>query len=655
MRSSFFEFHVAMSGMHTARNGARVTTHNMSNLTTPGFSRQVVVQRAAMPLATNNRTGMVGTGSEIIGVNQVRNIHLDARYRNEKPVLGLHHTRETQLTMVEMVFGELNNVGPTAAFEQFMAAMQDFHMYPNSPTHRNNAIQSITVKTREFNERAIALSRQQTDINREIAGMTRVINTKGEQIANLNNRIIRHEIRGDMANDLRDQRNLLIDELSQLVNITVTETTIQGTERLIIHINGQEFVHDDRVIPLGLVQRETPLHPHDAPGLYDVTIGGRPLRVDSHTFSGELRGLFEIRDGSVTRDENGVLRGDTDIQGWQGIPFRGIPYYLERLNHKAQTLANAFNFGTDRLGAQMPDLGGSAGEPRQFIGVTGPAGLPDWVLDGVAAGTLQVGPEAEVFDEDGNSFVPPQFAREISILNDAGAVIGVIGENHLIDTETGQPVPVIDPRTGEQVVPAEWVVRNGGHIGGYNPQGIRPGIPLFVPRMDTRVTPPVPWQPTGPVDPATGRPTMTDDDYWYIFNNVDIFNMSLNPAIVEDPALFATALTNHEEGGVDNRGLLLGMLGIRNHPQLFREGTLNDFLNAVMSEIAMDLRSAANFTESQTNIMEVVQNQRLQVKGVDMNEEMVSMIFFQHHFQAASRMITSIDEIYNTLINRMAV
>ena len=549
MRSSFFEFHVATSAMNTARQGSRVVAHNMANVSTAGFSRQVTVQQASTPLATNNRTGMIGTGSEVIGINQIRNAQLDHRFWNERPMLGVHHARTNQLTLVQNTLGELDGLGINGSFERFFDGLQSLSTDPSNPTIRNNFIQSVNSLTRSINERANMLLRQQQDINREVGGMVAMINTKGAQIANLNNQIERQEVRGDRANDLRDQRALLIDQLSALVNVTVSESTVNGQERLSIHIDGQQFVSHTNKSSLAVVRRETPLHPLDVGGLYDITIGGRPFNKDSATLTGELRGLLEVRDGNSQRNPDGTLVNSGN--GFNGIPFKGIPYYISRLNHLVQTVANAFNFGTDAHGDPIP---------------------------------------------------------------------GNIDAN-------GNPI---------------------GHVGGFRPDGTPSGIPLFTwnTSMDPR---PVGWDdPSHPnYDPSLADPLNT--------NNINIFNFTINPDILNNQNLLATSMQSSGSGGQSDASLINAFVAIRNHPSLFREGTINDFITSVVSELAMDLQDAVNFERSQSEVMGIVQNQRLQVKGVDMEEETFNMIFFQHHFQAASRLITSINEIYDNLINRMGV
>ena len=600
MRSSFFAFNVAVSGMNTARNGSNTAVHNMANMTTPGFSRQQAVQRASMPLSTFNRTGMVGTGSEIIGIKQIRNPHLDTRYRNEGAVLGQQAMRKQHLTTLEASFGELGGLGINGSFELFFDSLQYFHTDPSNATLRNNFMSSITTMTRNIQDRAVAMQRQQSDINREIGGMATVINTIGDQIANLNNQIQRLEIRGDRANDLRDQRNLLIDQLSGLVNVDVSFQNRPAGEEMTLHINGQQFIQHDQVQSLTTVRRTYPLHPHDAGGLYDLMIGNNVFRTDARGFSGELRGLFEMRDGNAQRnppagqpghdpnvgvgelmfnraplssDHTGL--GKDGNRTFSGIGFKGIPYYMARLNDLIQTVANAVNFGVDRNGDPIPGM-----------------------YPGHVGGYNHLGQRVNqpLFGFDGMNL--PEGWNEPPMI--------------------GTP-PVANPNY------------NGNYI------------PLQV------ANPPVGAAGHNPLLPVGDL----IDNWAHPRNNINIFNFALNPAIVADPDNLATAMTGIGEGGESNPDLLLGMMNLRNFPSLFREGTINDFITSVMAEMAMDLKDAYRFVESQTLVMEVVHNQRLEIKGVDMDEEMSRMIFFQHHFQASSRMISAINDIYDNMINRM--
>jgi len=517
MRSSFFELQVAMTGMFTARNGMQVTAHNMANVETPGFSRQVSLQRASLPISTFTTTGMVGTGSEAFGVSQIRNTHLDHRFWNERPILGRQNVIGNQLTVMETMFGELSDTGLSANFNTFFEGLQDLSTHASNPTNRNSFIQSINVLSSNIQNQARALLRQQQDINREIGNVVTSMNNIGEQIANLNNQIARFELIGGKANDLRDQRALLVDQLSIIANVTVTESNINGQDRFIVHIDGHEFVHQSDFSALAVVRRtdEQRRNPHDADGLYTIQFAnGRPFDMYSPSLSGELRGLIDIRDGSSQLNLPDHMP-TTD--------FRGIPYYIHRLNEMVRTFADAFNFGIDHRGDPIP-------------GVTGHANA--------------LGPD-------------------------------------------GEPIGRLLFTSGSE------------------------GSPLAI-RTD-----------------------------------INIFNFQLNPEIANDQNLLITSTDSSL--GESSNDLLLGFLEIGTYQSLFREGTLFDFLNSKTGEIAMDLQNANNFEESQSDVLVVLQNQRLEVKGVNMDEEVSNLIFFQHQFQVASRLISTINEVYDTMINRMGV
>lgn len=523
MKSAFFELNVALTGLHTARSGLQITSHNMSNAATPGFSRQFIQQRAGSPINTSNPVGMIGTGSEVYGIGQMRNTHLDHRYWNERPNLGKQEILVNQLKIKESMFGELTENGFSSNFNTFFDTLQDLSTNASDATNRNNIIQSINTLARNINSNASSLLKQQQDINNEISTTVTSINSLGQQISNLNNEIARAEMSGGNANDLRDQRALLVDELSLLVNINVTETNSNGSKHFIIHIDGQEFIRNDGVNILQASRRTEAQkrNPHDADGLYEITFAnGKPFNMYSSTLGGELKGLIDMRDG------NGGVAA-TDYSNTTG--FRGIPYYIATLNNMINTFSDAFNFGTDHLGNPIP-------------GVT-------------------------------------------------------------------------------------------GHVNGYNANGENTGMPLFT------------GTPRTPDDP------LYEEDPWGL-RDLNIFNFQLNPEIAKDQNLLATSTKDKGESSND---LILGFVQIKNYQSLFREGTLNDYINAMTGELAMDLKHASNFKESQSDVLVVLQNQRLQVKGVDINEEIMSMMFFQQQYQSAARLVNVINEVYDTMINRMGV
>ena len=215
MRGSFFTFRVANTGMHTARANLAVTGHNMANMAMPGFSRQVTVQSALPAINLRNSRGMYGTGSSVNNVIQMRDQFIDRRFWGQNAILNDHAVKVPQLSLIQAVFNELNEgSGVLASFNDFFSRMQELSRDAHDPTFRLNVIKTGEALTDQIRSHAISLQQQQRDINGEIRAIVTDINSIGQQIAVLNQQIRSFEFDGSYANDLRDQRALLIDRLS---------------------------------------------------------------------------------------------------------------------------------------------------------------------------------------------------------------------------------------------------------------------------------------------------------------------------------------------------------------------------------------------------------------------------------------------------------
>ncbi|MCL2198995.1 MAG: flagellar hook-associated protein FlgK [Defluviitaleaceae bacterium] len=313
MRTAFFGLHVATSGLHTARAQLNVTSHNLANAEIPGFSRQVAQMQAGRPLLGTGR-GMYGTGSQVTGVMQIRDQFLDRKFWHQNSIFNQFTAKNTHLGFVETVFNQIPNVGVKRTFNGFFSTMQDLTTQAHESTFRTNVITNGHTLTEQIRQNAFALQRQQQDLNREFADVIVTINSLGQQISDLNRQIHIFERDGSNANDLRDQRALLIDQLSGLVNIQVEERDfsrpgLENDRRLTVMINGYDFVDHTRLNTLELVARDNIMNDPrsgvkrnemDVSGLYDVffTTTGSRFNIHSSTLSGMLRGIVDVRDGN---------------------------------------------------------------------------------------------------------------------------------------------------------------------------------------------------------------------------------------------------------------------------------------------------------------------------------------------------------------------
>ncbi len=134
--SSFFGIDIATRGLYSAQRGLATVNHNIGNITTPGFSRQVLEQRAARPILMANGTGMLGTGSEVIGVKRVRDEYLDVKYRTEAQYLGEWDVKQALLEELQVIYNEPSESGFNTVLNEFYDSLQRLSTDPSNPSTR---------------------------------------------------------------------------------------------------------------------------------------------------------------------------------------------------------------------------------------------------------------------------------------------------------------------------------------------------------------------------------------------------------------------------------------------------------------------------------------------------------------------------------------
>ena len=222
MRTTFGSFNIATSGLFASQRSLDTTSHNIANANTEGYSRQVTLQRATMP-TYGDPTGVIGTGVETYDIIRIRSSYLDTKYWGQNKTYHEWNIKQAQLENLEGVFNEPSDTGIRVVMDEFFTALEELSKQPGDSTCRVNVIEKAKMLTTTINRNGHELINSIRDVNFSIKNKVSQINSLSEQIANLNKHIFSFELGGNKANDLRDQRNLLLDELSSIVNITVTE------------------------------------------------------------------------------------------------------------------------------------------------------------------------------------------------------------------------------------------------------------------------------------------------------------------------------------------------------------------------------------------------------------------------------------------------
>lgn len=564
--SSFFEFSVATSALYTARGNIQISSHNVANAYIDGYSRQYGVQSASNPLSGYGN-GMYGTGSEITSIKQYRNFFLDVKYWNHSSILGQYTSKSEQLTLLETNLNELSDTGLKTALNDFFDTMQDLSSNIGDSTYRNNTITSADSILTLVESMGKKIQDQQSDVNEEVKTMTENINSIGNQIASLNLQISAYELNGDNANDLRDARARLVDELSSFVNVSVSErqrnesyneldkTGGGNMMEFTLQIDGVDFVKGSNVNTLYIKQRTDSsggtydkkgayvANEMDVNGIYDIYFsnGNTKMNIYSSTLEGELKGLIDLRDGNngsgtmyvdkttgkVSSINDGVYNSaNTNHKLMTTSTFKGLPHYMNKLNEFVRTFSRAFNEGKDTNGNSIPN-------------------------------TI-------------------------------------------------------------------------GHINAYDSNG-KQGEYFFT-----------------YMNSATNS-EFTTVDASFDYNDMNFLNISINDNIQDNVDKFA--LYSNSLADQDDTSVILGLIGIKDYESLFKEGELEDYVISISSDVGVTLKQANTFIANYEELVTSTDNQRLSVMGVDLNEEVVNLTQNQQLYQAAAQLISTIDTIYQTLIN----
>ena len=601
MRGSFFTFRVATSGMHTARANLSVVAHNQANAAIPGFSRQVTVQSANPAINMRNGRGMFGTGSAVHNVIQIRDQFLDRRFWNQRGIYGQFAVKDTQLSLLEAIFNDLNDSNVLSGFQDFFTRLQSLSESTHEPTFRLNVIRAGESLSELVQKNAQLLHNQQRDINGEIRAVVTEVNSLGSQIAILNQQIHQFELFGSNANDLRDQRALLIDRLSEFVNVEVQErdfshaSGLENDRRLTISINGYDFVNHFTSHPLDLIPR-TPdqrRNEMDVDGLYDIRFAnGAPFNIYSRNLRGTLRGLIDVRDGNATQPTKVRVQlhqppaaPPGPVQAWVAANPHVLPATANLADPTTwPTFINVHPW-------EIPSLG------------------PDnWQIgDALPAGFTSIRPvETSVYK--GIPFYMNRLNQLVRVF--ANAI------NDGVDA-TGNPIPGM---------PA------GGHRAGFGLRAEYTGFDFFN------------W--TDREGNAVGG-TLGNTHL------LNALNFTMNQELLLNPERLGAS--SSPLAGESNNDVILGFIRVGDYTSLFREGNILDFIIATAGHLGISAQQASRFRGNYSEMISATQNQRASVSDVCANEELMNMTRFRLLFENNARMISTMNQVYDTLINRLGV
>lgn len=262
--------------------------HNIANASTPGYSRQRVNLVTTDPLRLT--VGMMGTGVRVASVRQVRDLFLTDQFRRGNEQLGRWDSLQRALGEVENILREPSDIGLNAVLSEFFAAWHALSQNPESTAARSAVREQATTMANMFHQLSRRLSDLERELDQGIGGKVDRINQLAVEVTQLNLQIARTEVSGKAhANDLRDRRDLLIDQLSLVANVTALESR---TGQVRVFLGTMEIVGEGTYNPLAT-------RTGGAGALTHRTIVWKQTTLSVELQGGELAGLMEARDELV--------------------------------------------------------------------------------------------------------------------------------------------------------------------------------------------------------------------------------------------------------------------------------------------------------------------------------------------------------------------
>ena len=634
MPSQFFGLNIAYTGLLASNAAMNTTSNNIANVQTEGYSRQQVTQQASNALRVFQTYGCAGAGVETLAIERIRDEFYDGRFWDNNAQLGEYDMKQYYMQQLETYFDDDGkSTGFKTIFDQLMiTGMQALLKDPNSATAKSQFVGYAGALTEYFNGMAGNLEKVQKDINQEIKLKVDQINSLAGEIASLNKQINTIELAGTKANELRDRRTLLIDELSKIVDVEVKETPIidannenreTGANRYMVKIaGGQMLVDGSDYNGLECVARTSyeKVNQTDIDGLYEVYwADGQKFNLYNASMGGDLAGLIQMRDGNNGENFTGQ------------VTATGTTTTADGKTHDTVTVKVTKAYLQDLNKCNLSDQGGilDLGNQEFYYDSW------EYTCD---------------YDANGNATYSYTFTLSDSEKNPRGITNDRVGKKAEIGTDLSyQGIPYYMNQMNEWIRTFSQKF-NDILTSGYSGSG-DPGVKMFTGNKATSSEQFLLDDAAKRYDKQEKKNSkvtvkVNDDSYYRLTaKNFDILD-----AMEQDPSLMANR--KNASDGVEQNDLLndLKNLATDKSKMSFRGCNASEFLQCILSDVALNASRANTFYASFKDISNTIDNQRISISGVDEDEEAVNLVKYQNGYNLASKMIQTLTEIYDRLI-----
>ena len=591
-------FNIAKRGMSVQQKAIDVTSHNIANANTEGFSRQRAIIETTRPFgmpSLNNSAGVgqIGTGSQVSAIQRVRDTFLDYQVRVETSVQGHFEARDKFLGEIENIFNEPSDTGLSSIMGKFFDGWQQLSKQPQSSNARTVVAQQSAALANNLNHTYTQLSRLNENAHSVINNAVFEVNNVLNQIDDLNQQIMGVKIGGNSPNDLMDRRDQLIDQLSSKFNIDIDKCNFEGQDIKPVDIGG--LSPDKASLVKSLNNQDVRRFSYikaivadpASPGQYEITYCKNGdtssssmeatmkvnLTAEQYKELDECRVIWSNSDGDAIKADgseiaNGAVVNYSDIMQFNPSEgeFKGymtvqqdVDDYIDQVNKLAKALAFAVN-SVHSANTSTNTSGANASDTMPFF---------------VNSNTAKYNAN-----------------NTMTNLNGAGGILDtekdIDASNISVNKELMNDVMKInaktDPSSGET-------------------DGSRA---LAIAQLRDKLL-------------------KVQDMGEKIFDRDDMF----------DPSIGGNGLTNNGLEFVSNSN-----------------GTkLDNYFKDTIDRLGVQEQEAKRMVKNQSSLLAGLNESKEGISGVSLDEEMANMIQFQRAYQANAKIISTVDELLDVVVN----
>ena len=634
MTSTFAGIEIGKRAVDAHQQALNVTGHNLSNASTPGYSRQRVEFTPFEPiylpgLNREETPGQIGQGVVVGRISRLRDELLDKRIVAQAGGEGYWTARDPYIRDMEKIYLEPGDNSIRSKMDAFWDSWQELSVNPADAAPRLAVLERGKTLMDGIHERYNSLKTLQDRANEDISMTVQQVNDLSRQIAGLNDDIQKIKAQGDNPNDLMDRRDLLVGKLSSMINVSVDQ---RDPDEFMVHTNGTVLVQ-------GSIGRQFNLELNKDTGYSNIVWKdtGSELELLNGDHNGRLGALVDLRDQTIK----------SEIQNLDNMTmnFVGLVNEVHQKAYGANGVTDTQFFTEQPMVTNVKgnyDRSGNGDYDSSYVfRVSGTNALENSAQVGLQ-GTITLSSAGG--DEQIPYYPTDTVADIVTRINNSGAEVTARLDNNGYLTMKATP-------SGNSDNP-DFVIRHiedsGRFLEGYagllkasGPDGAytwnKPDAVDALRSSDNLASGSAAWE-VAPIAHPSG---------W----------IEINPTLIKDPMSVAAGFgENGRPANPGNGEAALAIASIRNSDAMVGQyKTFDDYFAVSVGRVGLLGEQSQTSLETQNQIMKQLEEMRQSVSGVNVDEELSDMIKYQHGYAAAARFITVINSMLDTIINRMGV